>query len=164
MSLNRAPQRRTRVERGVYRQPNGKYAVCFMLDGKPRFQTVDGSQGGRDRCDGRRRSAAGRSPCARARRRPTVGWRRAGARPGLVGSILIDRFLAGVLLGRAARVELLQRGLELEERAGPAAYQRKRTEHKTPAEALRRLNRQLAKLVYRPLRSDHVCQPSLSRP
>jgi len=32
--------RRSRVERGVYRQPNGKYAVCFMLDGKPRFRTA----------------------------------------------------------------------------------------------------------------------------
>jgi integrase len=31
---------RVRVERGIYRQPNGKYAVCFMLDGKPRFRTV----------------------------------------------------------------------------------------------------------------------------
>src|SRR5687768_8661143 len=35
-------RRRVRVERGVCRQPNGKYAVCFMLDGKPRFRTVDG--------------------------------------------------------------------------------------------------------------------------
>jgi len=35
-------RRRVRVERGVYRQPNGKYAVCFMLDGKPRFRTVEG--------------------------------------------------------------------------------------------------------------------------
>ena len=34
------PNRRVRVERGVYRQPNGKYAVCFMLDGKPRFRTM----------------------------------------------------------------------------------------------------------------------------
>ena len=34
--------RRPRVERGVYQQPNGKYAVCFMLDGKPRFRTVAG--------------------------------------------------------------------------------------------------------------------------
>jgi integrase len=34
--------RRTRVERGVYRQPNGKYAVCFMLAGRPRFRTVEG--------------------------------------------------------------------------------------------------------------------------
>jgi len=33
---------RVRVERGVYRQPNGKYAVCFMLNGRPRFRTVDG--------------------------------------------------------------------------------------------------------------------------
>jgi hypothetical protein len=29
-----------RVERGIYRQGNGMYAVCFMLDGKPRFRTV----------------------------------------------------------------------------------------------------------------------------
>src|SRR6266700_4183687 len=36
----RAPKRRVRVERGIYRQRNGKYAVCFMLDGKPRFRTV----------------------------------------------------------------------------------------------------------------------------
>ena len=35
-------RRRVRLEPGVYRQPNGKYAVCFMLDGKPRFRTVDG--------------------------------------------------------------------------------------------------------------------------
>jgi hypothetical protein len=35
-------RRPVRVERGVYRQPNGKYAVCFMLDGKPRFRTVEG--------------------------------------------------------------------------------------------------------------------------
>jgi hypothetical protein len=34
--------RRERVERGVYRQPNGKYAVCFMLNGEPRFRTVEG--------------------------------------------------------------------------------------------------------------------------
>lgn len=34
------PGRRVRVERGIYRQPNGKYAVCFMFDGKPRFRTV----------------------------------------------------------------------------------------------------------------------------
>jgi DNA-directed RNA polymerase subunit N (RpoN/RPB10) len=44
MSQTRNDRRaqRARVERGVYRQPNGKYAVCFMLDGKPRFRTVDG--------------------------------------------------------------------------------------------------------------------------
>jgi hypothetical protein len=33
-------RRRVRIERGIYRQANGKYAVCFMLDGKPRFRTV----------------------------------------------------------------------------------------------------------------------------
>lgn len=37
-----APARRARVERGIYLQPNGKHAVCFMLDGKPRFRTIDG--------------------------------------------------------------------------------------------------------------------------
>jgi hypothetical protein len=34
------PSGRVRVERGIHRQANGKYAVCFMLDGKPRFRTV----------------------------------------------------------------------------------------------------------------------------
>jgi integrase len=34
------PARRVGVERGIYRQANGKYVVCFMLDGKPRFRTV----------------------------------------------------------------------------------------------------------------------------
>jgi hypothetical protein len=33
-------KRRVRVERGIYRQPSGKYSVCFMLDGTPRFRTV----------------------------------------------------------------------------------------------------------------------------
>jgi tetratricopeptide (TPR) repeat protein len=42
--------------------------------------------------------------------------------PQLLSSILIDRFSAGVLLGRGARTELLDRGLALEARAGPAAY------------------------------------------
>src|SRR5919106_192515 len=42
-AIDREQGRRVRVERGVYRQLNGKYAVCFMLDGKPRFRTVDGS-------------------------------------------------------------------------------------------------------------------------
>jgi integrase len=35
-----APARRSRVERGVYRQPNGKYIMCFMLNGKLTFRTV----------------------------------------------------------------------------------------------------------------------------
>jgi integrase len=37
-----AQWRRVRVERGIYRQPNGKYAVCFMLAGRPRFRTIAG--------------------------------------------------------------------------------------------------------------------------
>lgn len=32
--------RRVRVERGVYRQPNGKYAVCFRHAGRLRFRTT----------------------------------------------------------------------------------------------------------------------------
>jgi hypothetical protein len=31
---------RTRVERGIYRQPNGKYAVCFRHASQLRFRTV----------------------------------------------------------------------------------------------------------------------------
>jgi hypothetical protein len=37
----RSPWRRTRIERGVYMQPNGKYTVCVRVGGKPRFRTVD---------------------------------------------------------------------------------------------------------------------------
>ena len=36
----RASSRWVRVERGIYRQANGKYAVCFMSDGRPHFRTV----------------------------------------------------------------------------------------------------------------------------
>jgi integrase len=42
MEAKRKRASRVRVERGIYRQPNGKYAVCFMLAGKPRFRTVEG--------------------------------------------------------------------------------------------------------------------------
>src|SRR5712691_13316918 len=38
-----SPWRRARVERGVYLQPNGKYAVCVRIGGKPRFRTVAAS-------------------------------------------------------------------------------------------------------------------------
>jgi integrase len=32
--------RRRRLERGIYQQPNGRYAVCVMVDGRPRFRTL----------------------------------------------------------------------------------------------------------------------------
>src|SRR5207237_2560464 len=32
--------RRTRVERGIYRQQNGTYGVYLIVDGKPRYKTV----------------------------------------------------------------------------------------------------------------------------
>jgi transposase len=41
---------------------------------------------------------------------------------------------------------------------GRTHYARKQAEHKTPAEALRSLKRQLAKVVYRHLRDDHAHQ------
>jgi hypothetical protein len=45
--------RRTRVERGIYRQANGTYGVYVMAGGKPRFQTVGtklaGARRSRDR-------------------------------------------------------------------------------------------------------------------
>jgi hypothetical protein len=37
----RSTWRRTRIERGVYMQPNGKYTVCVRVGGKPRVRTVD---------------------------------------------------------------------------------------------------------------------------
>src|SRR5919197_3974283 len=32
--------RRTRIERGIYLQANGKYAACVMVKGRPRFRTL----------------------------------------------------------------------------------------------------------------------------
>ena len=32
---------RVRVERGIYRQTNGKDAVCVMVGGRPRFRTLE---------------------------------------------------------------------------------------------------------------------------
>ncbi len=46
-------QRRVRVEPGIYRERSGKYAVCFMLNGKPAFRTV-----GYDVCAARRERTA----------------------------------------------------------------------------------------------------------
>ncbi|HMJ33161.1 MAG TPA: tyrosine-type recombinase/integrase [Baekduia sp.] len=41
MSTNvKARPGRRRVERGIYEIPNGKYMVCFMVAGKPRFRVV----------------------------------------------------------------------------------------------------------------------------
>lgn len=40
MDDDHRPDRRVRVEQGIYVQSNGKYAVCFMAGGRPRFRTV----------------------------------------------------------------------------------------------------------------------------
>jgi len=53
----------------------------------------------------------------------------------------------------AARVQTMHPG------PGRTYYQRKRAEHKTSTEALRSLKRQLAKIVYRQLRHDHLGRP-----
>jgi integrase len=34
-------RRRVRVARGIYQQPNGKYAVCVRVEGRARFRTVE---------------------------------------------------------------------------------------------------------------------------
>jgi hypothetical protein len=40
MNEEHRPTRRVRVEQGVYLQANGKYTVCFMAGGRPRFCTA----------------------------------------------------------------------------------------------------------------------------
>src|SRR2546430_14856862 len=40
MAASSRPDRRRRVARGIYEQPNGRYAVCVMIDGQPRFRTL----------------------------------------------------------------------------------------------------------------------------
>ena len=70
-------RRRTRVERGVYRQPNGNYAVCARHAGRLHFRTV-----GRDIEAARRAReelvaalAAGKMPASPRLRFDTVaGW------------------------------------------------------------------------------------------
>jgi hypothetical protein len=41
VAVSDSSDRRRRVERGVYQQPNGKYAVCVRVDGRARFRTVE---------------------------------------------------------------------------------------------------------------------------
>ena len=40
MAASLSSDRRRRVERGVYQQPNGKYAVCVRVEGRARFRTL----------------------------------------------------------------------------------------------------------------------------
>ena len=67
-----------RVERGIYQQSNGKYAVCVMTEGKPRLRTVSSSLASKDveveaslKNEEARasRPRAGRSTASSARRR-----------------------------------------------------------------------------------------------
>src|SRR5438034_5627334 len=43
LAARSSPDRRRRVGRGIYQQPNGKYAVCVRVDGRARFRTLDAS-------------------------------------------------------------------------------------------------------------------------
>jgi integrase len=88
---------RVRVERAIYRQPNGKYAVCFMLAGKPRFRTVAGDLG-----------------AARRQRELLVAAAEAGAlavSPRLRFATVVDRWLAR-FEARVAAGERRERTLE----------------------------------------------------
>jgi integrase len=92
-----AQARRVLVERGIYRQPNGKYAVCFMLAGKPRFRTVA--------CD---------LDTARRQRELLVAAAEAGAlavSPRLRFATVADRWLAR-FAARVAAGERRERTLE----------------------------------------------------
>lgn len=71
---------RRRVEQGIYLQPNGKYAVCFMVAGKPRFRTV-----GADLADARTARAA----LIEASSRGEVP-----VMPGLRFDAIVDRWMA----------------------------------------------------------------------
>jgi len=73
-----------RVERGIYQQSNGKYAVCVMIEGKPRLRTVSSSLASKDveveesleNEDARARASrprAGRSTASSASRRTFTG-------------------------------------------------------------------------------------------
>jgi integrase len=59
-----ASSRRVRVERGIYRQPNGKYAVCWRHAGRLRFRTVgfDLAEARRERLALIAATSAGRVP------------------------------------------------------------------------------------------------------
>jgi integrase len=41
MEESNRPARRRRVERGIYQQPNGKYAACVRVDGRARFRSLE---------------------------------------------------------------------------------------------------------------------------
>src|SRR5437667_9131405 len=41
MAAGTTSGRRRRVGRGIYQQPNGKYAVCVRVDGRARFRTLE---------------------------------------------------------------------------------------------------------------------------
>jgi integrase len=43
MAASSSPDRRRRVARGIYQQPNGKYAVCVRVYGRARFRTLEAS-------------------------------------------------------------------------------------------------------------------------
>jgi integrase len=79
---------RARVERGIYRQPNGKYAACWRHTGRLRFRTVgfDLAEARRERLALIAATRAGTVPVAPRLRFETAGW-------------WLDRFEAKVVAG-----------------------------------------------------------------
>ncbi len=105
---------RRRVERGIYLQPNGNYAVCFMAGGKPRFRTV-GSQ----------------LEAARAERLVLIAAGRRGVVPapprlrfGLVVERWLERFERKVAMGERRKRTLEAHRYHLERHLLPAFGQR----------------------------------------
>ena len=49
MAASSRSDRRRRVARGIYVQPNGRYAVCVMVDGRPRFRALSATTMGEAR-------------------------------------------------------------------------------------------------------------------
>src|SRR5438874_3884212 len=60
MAASSHSDRRRCVARGIYAQPNGRYAVCVMVDGHPRFRTLSATTIGEARTQRELLQQAGR--------------------------------------------------------------------------------------------------------
>src|SRR5437868_10470462 len=84
--------KRTRVERGIYRQQNGTYGVYLLVEGRPRFKTVGNKLG----------------EARRQRNLLTAQAERGELRPA--SRVTFAEFAAGWLQGFEALVEAGERG------------------------------------------------------